>query len=202
MRRRTIMAAAMFRDDPIHAWLHSDDGEQQVRDAVEHAHPWLVHNTPLSKLDAIAKSALVRRDPGVATTPQTIIKRFGVREPILCLAPPSTHDVWRRLAQHEGPFVKLGVASCDLPGVIGLDWSFDANWNLASVLEDDCGSTNRIGIFLEVVRRRSVLVTYGDIPAASLRIWTKGCAIDRPGEWPDLLNATPDQYETWEVPDL
>jgi hypothetical protein len=192
----------MFEDAPIHQWLHGAEGEQQFRAALEEKYPFLVHNTPLCRLSKIREGALICKHPGVVTTPATILNRFGGRPPVLCLAPPLVDDPWRNLQQHSGDFVKLGIAAKDLPGCLGLDWSFPPRWNLAAVLGRDSQGADAVQVALEVVRRGAVVVTYDDVGPDLLRIWVKGSAIDRPSDWPTLAIADPNSYETWHVQNI
>lgn len=192
----------MLEDAPIHRWLHSADGARAAREALSISYPWLVHNTPLSALAGVAARGLVRHEPGVLMTPAAIVDRFGNRPPMLCFAPPLSPDPWHNLQQHNGPFMKLGVAVQDLQGAFGLDWSFPYNWNLAAVIERDRPNANQPSIFLDVVRRTNVVAYHDDIQPEVLRVWTKDHPIDRPSDWPLLTLARAEDYVTWDVSSL
>jgi hypothetical protein len=192
----------VLEDHPIHEWLLSPEGVTAVREAMREKHPWLVHNLPLSALSGVRERGLLRREPGVLTTPNAILSRLGERPQLLCLAPPRSLDPWANLQQHSGPFFKLGVASGDLHCTLGLDWSFPHSWNLAACVARDSPDVDRVQVFLRVVQQSNVVAYHGDVAPEFLRVWTKGRAIDRPGDWPLLGFASVADFETWEMPRL
>lgn len=86
--------------------------------------------------------------------------------------------------------MRLGVSLDDLPGDVGLDWSFEYNWNLASVLHAENPSAAPEAVFVEVMERSSVLVIYSPIPADRLRVYANGTDVLEPHTWP-MLSQTP-----------
>jgi len=105
--------------------------------------------------------------------------------PITCLWSTSAahalvHDVGE-------PLVVFAVPIEDLPDPIGIDWSVVGAWNLAADLRREAPKRSVGEVFSDVVRRSGIVVTYGVIQPAALRV-RLSTSTDDWREWPTLAD--------------
>jgi hypothetical protein len=165
---------------------------QAGRDRLAREYNCFTHDTSHDRLAQIRKHGLLPHDVG--SCPQKVFDQFGATgRQILCLHPVGNE--LRPRSSHDGPLVRLAVKGADLPGRLGLDWSYD--WRLARLIREDTPEKSHNDVLIEVARRRGSIAVYDRIPAAKLRIWKKGLP-DDPAQWPRLDEITDAEAHTFD----
>lgn len=178
-----------FKDDPIHQEMFQPRVRSAIRALlVNRGFAWFTHTTPIVHEHCIRAEGLKPVNPGIIHFP-IAVERNGHHYEMLCLAPHPSRQAWTAL-RLPPPYMRLGVSIDDLPGDVGLDWSFEYNWNLASILHAENPSAAPEAVFVEVMKRSSVLVVYSRIPADRLRVYANGTDLFEPDTWP-VLSQTP-----------
>jgi hypothetical protein len=172
----------------FHAELLTPAGMADVRDAAVGAYAWFTHAGTIDQFDAIQKDGLKPTWPHAHMTPDEVTAAFGdVGKNILCLSPyPKTIPLM--LNKGGKSVFKLGLPADKLPARVGVDWSFGGTWNLTTENRQSVNGATRGQVFLSVLKRREVIVSYDGIPAADLKVCTEAVRDKPPSEWPELID--------------
>jgi hypothetical protein len=184
MMIRYLMALCA-RISGFHSRLLTTD-RAAARSALQRTHEWVFHVTPVANVASIISDGLCPSDPGAVHVPSEIdAKLGGASRAIVCLNPDNTNPV---PSAQQGPHCRLGIASKDLPQSIGIDWSMAGQWDLPRHIVDTDDSLSDVEVFLQTIRRGSVVVYEAILPGA-LRVWTDPAMVHSPSNWP-FLTAT------------
>lgn len=166
---------------PTHQNLLSPEGMARARNAIVNRHSWFLHVSRFDLYDSVKQSGILPKNPGKAIDADV---GEAVGDPsgrIVCLWPIFTFDATpkRDLEQFT-----VAISNSDLPGRVGIDWSYDGCWELVDLLTPQGSGVDSSVIFAEVVRRRGCVVSYDPVPLDTVRVWTKSTPLIDPTKWP------------------
>ena len=155
---------------------------------------WYYHVTPVKNIPSIRESGLLPKADMVA--PEVVVKYLGrTASEIICLNPLGADST--PPAVQEGPFACLAICREALPLRIGLDWSHGGGFGIAEVLRAEQPTRPANSIFVESAKRWGSIVGYDPIPAASLKVYARGCMPHNSAQWPLLTALRDDRLQTF-----
>jgi hypothetical protein len=165
-----------------------------VRAALVREYGWFIHETPEANIVSIREHGLLANRDAPAP-PEVQTKFESARVPILYLHPlgaklcPRGAHVTLELplGADEPKLVSIAVSAADLPGLVGLDWSYDwprvldeiqANYRM--MLEE---------VALHIVNEYGSIAVYNNIQPTRLRVFCRDSSPTNPLNWKTLTDA-------------
>jgi hypothetical protein len=171
---------------PIHADLLAN--MPVVREALIRRYTWFIHVTPVGNLASIRSTGL--KPVGDAPPPPEVESAGGVvGKNILCLHPLGARKAPQ--GTKDPPFASIAISSEDLPGSIGLDWSYA--WDLVESRFSRWPDLSIEHFVSRIVRCFGSVVSYEPVAPMNLRVCDKSSPPTNPLGWPSLLHTQDDQ---------
>ncbi len=189
--RSTLNRIMNFHGDLLHP-----EQMQAVRDRLATV-SWYTHFSSVpASFRKIQIEGLRPCYPG-GTTPDEVLAAMGDGgRRILCLYPVGASIVQLFPSQPPPPLFMAVVRGVDLPAKLGLDWSYDYNWNLGMTLR--CGSTqSNEDIVFEVALRSGSIACYEGVAPEHLRVKAKHNTDEDFDRWPNIQDVTENDLFIW-----
>jgi hypothetical protein len=180
--------------------LLSPEGMSDGLKAVQTAFDWWTHASARRDFEDIKVNGLRPRwpDGGIPPDELVAVRGYGGRD-IVCLSP---HPKMRVMPLSKGDWLfKMAVQSGDLPGLVGIDCTFGDAYRDAAGLRGKYPDMPRGEVFLRMVRKTEVLVTFERIAPEFLRVCPKAEPNAAFSEWPRIVDVEIGDLELLGPPD-